>query len=161
MRIVILTVSDTRTLETDVSGDMLSKLVRSSNGEVIERSIVADDREVLSEALRSFAERDDVDLVLTTGGTGISPRDVTPEATRDVIEIEIPGIAEAMRQQTVAKTRGSILSRGLAGILHGTLIVNLPGSPKGVEECFAVIAPVLGHALNQLCGISDHPAEHS
>jgi molybdenum cofactor synthesis domain-containing protein len=126
------------------------QLISQMNWEVSESFIVRDDRELISEMLRALVERGNSDLILTTGGTGFSKRDVTPEATRDVIEREAPGIAEAMRLQTAAQTRFSMLSRGVAGIRGDVLIINLPGSTKGVRDCFNVIAPVLGHALELL-----------
>src|SRR5204863_5917978 len=103
-----------------------------------------------------LAERVDINLIFTTGGTGFGPRDNTPEATRGVIEREAPGMAEAMRRETAAKTPMAILSRGICGIRGNTLIVNLPGSPKAVEECFAIIRPVLGHAVELICGETGH-----
>ncbi len=152
----ILTISDTRTAADDKSGDALANLVAASGFMVVERSIVTDERARIAKVLRELCYRDDISLILTTGGTGISPRDVTPEATRDVVEIEIPGIAEAMRRETAGKTRTAMLSRGLAGIANSTLIVNLPGSPNGVVECYGVIEEILRHALNQIAGRDDH-----
>ncbi|MBA3769911.1 MAG: MogA/MoaB family molybdenum cofactor biosynthesis protein [Blastocatellia bacterium] len=152
----IVTISDTRTAADDKSGDALPNLVAASGFVVVERSIVADDRARIAKVLRELCYRDDISLILTTGGTGISPRDVTPEATRDVVGIEIPGIAEAMRRETAGKTRTAMLSRGLAGIANSTLIVNLPGSPNGVVECYGVIEEILRHALNQIAGRADH-----
>jgi len=149
-RVAIVTISDTRTPETDESGPALMQLISQMDWEVSESFIVRDDRELISEMLRALVERGNSDLILTTGGTGFSKRDVTPEATRDVIEREAPGIAEAMRSQTADQTRFSMLSRGVAGIRGDVLIINLPGSTKGVRDCFNVIAPVLGHALELL-----------
>jgi len=152
----ILTISDTRTAADDKSGDALANLVAASGFMVVERSIVTDERARIAKVLRELCYRDDISLILTTGGTGISPRDVTPEATRGVVEIEIPGIAEAMRRETAGKTRRAMLARGLAGIANSTLIVNLPGSPNGVVECYGVIEEILRHALNQIAGRDDH-----
>ena len=152
----IVTISDTRTAADDESGDALANLVAASGFVVVERSIVMDDRARIAKVLRELCYRDDISLIVTTGGTGISPRDVTPQATRDVVEIEIQGIAEAMRRETAGKTRTAMLARGLAGVANSTLIVNLPGSPNGVVECYGVIEEVLRHALNQIAGRAEH-----
>ncbi|HEV7701029.1 MAG TPA: MogA/MoaB family molybdenum cofactor biosynthesis protein [Pyrinomonadaceae bacterium] len=148
MKITIITVSDTRTAETDASGDRLAELIEAMGGEVIQRLIVSDELEDLRNTLHAFAERQNADLIFTTGGTGFSPRDNTPEATRAVIEREAPGLAEAMRRETAAKTPMAMLSRGVCGIRGKTLIINLPGSRNSVEECFEVIRPVLAHAVD-------------
>jgi len=152
----IVTVSDTRTIETDASGDRLAELLIGIGADVIGKLIVPDDLDELRNTLFVLADRDDINLLITNGGTGFSPRDNTPEATQAVIEREAPGLAEAMRRETSAKTPMSILSRGICGIRGDTLIVNLPGSPKGVGECFEVIRPVLGHAIQLLSGRSAH-----
>ena len=152
----IVTISDTRRLETDASGDSLAELLLSADAEVVGKLIVSDDLDDIRNTLHVLTEREDVNLVLTTGGTGFAPRDNTPEATRAVIDREAFGIAEAMRRETSAKTPMSMLSRGVAGIRNGTLIINLPGSPKAVEECFAVIRPVLQHAVDLIAGRTDH-----
>ena len=115
-----------------------------------------DDLDGLTHSLREFAERSDVNLIVTTGGTGLGPRDNTPEATARVIEREAPGIAEAIRAESLKATPMAMLSRGICGVCSGTLIVNLPGSPKAVRESFAVIAPVLPHALDLLAGNTSH-----
>lgn len=154
MRIAVLTISDTRTAGDDVSGDRLAAL-SSEVGTVVLRSVVRDDRSVIEQAIVAAADGG-VDLILTTGGTGFGPRDNTPEATSAIIERETPGMAEAMRRETAVKTPMAMLSRGVCGIRGSTLIVNLPGSPKGVEECFEVIRPVLGHAVDQIQGRTRH-----
>jgi molybdenum cofactor synthesis domain-containing protein len=123
---------------------------------VVDRSIVSDDTEEIRSKLVELVEKDGIDLVLTTGGTGVAARDNTPEATRAVIRRDAPGIAEAMRRETASKTPMAMLSRGIAGIAGTTLIVNLPGSPKAVEECFEVLRPILRHAVNLLRGESGH-----
>ena len=156
IRAAIVTVSDTRTVDNDLSGDKLVEVLASIGADVGDRMIVTDDLMHLRETLHVLAERDDINLILTTGGTGFGPRDNTPEATRGVIEREAPGIAEAMRRETAAKTQMSMLSRGICGIRGNTLIVNLSGSPKAVEECFAIIRPVLGHAVELICGETGH-----
>lgn len=153
---VAITVSDrcSRGEQEDVSGPVLVEILREAGATVIAIEIVSDDLDPLVQKLRDYADRPDVNLVLTTGGTGFSPRDNTPEATRSVIEKEAPGLAEAMRLEGTKKTPLSILSRGVCGIRSGTLIINLPGSPKGVQESFDVIRPVLGHAIALLGGAS-------
>lgn len=156
IRSAIITVSDTRQLSNDLSGDRLAELIASIGGDIVERMIVTDDLGDLTQTLHSLAQRDDINLIITTGGTGFAPRDNTPEATRAVIEREAPGLAEAMRRETVGKTPMAMLSRGVCGIRGNTLIINLPGSPKGVEECFEVIRPVLHHAVALISGDTAH-----
>lgn len=156
IRACILTVSDSRELESDSSGDALEVMLNEMGAEVTERKIVTDDFENLRKTLFDLTKREDINLILTTGGTGFSGRDNTPEATRAVIEREAQGIAEAMRFETLKKTPFAMLSRGVCGIRYKTLIINLPGSPKGVTECFEVIKPVLQHAVNLICGETGH-----
>jgi molybdenum cofactor synthesis domain-containing protein len=152
IRTAIITVSDTRQTADDLSGNKLVELVEAFGGEVIIRRMVTDDLTEIRDVLAVVADREDIDLVLTTGGTGFAPRDNTPEATRALIQREAPGLAEAMRRETAAKTPKAILSRGVSGIRGTTLIINLPGSPKGVEECFEVLRPILDHAIAQIRG---------
>lgn len=154
IKAVIVSVSDTRDETSDVSGDELLKLLLSIDAEVLEKVIVSDELSVLRNTLYALTEREDVNLIMTTGGTGFSDRDNTPEATRAVIEREAPGMSEAMRRETYAKTPLAMLSRGVCGIRGNTLIVNLPGSPKAVNECFEVIRPVLQHAVDLITGRS-------
>jgi molybdopterin adenylyltransferase len=156
IRAAVVTVSDTRTLDDDVSGMKLVDLIEDTGGEVVERLIVTDELLHLRETLYTLTEREDINLILTTGGTGLGPRDNTPETTRGVIDREAPGIAEAMRRETASKTPMAMLSRGICGTRNNTLIINLPGSPKGVEECFEVIRPVLQHAIDQISGDTKH-----
>ena len=156
IRVIVVTVSDTRTERDDVSGDTLIELLSAMGAQVVEKIIVSDDFEDLRQTLYVLTERDDANLIVTTGGTGFAPRDNTPEATRAVIEREAPGIAEAMRLETLKNTPTAMLSRGVCGIRSQTLIVNLPGSPKGARECFEVIKPVLQHAVNLLAGNAKH-----
>ena len=151
-----LTVSDTRRPDNDRSGERLAELLLGAGAEIVERIIVTDDLEHLRNTIYSLAEREDINLIVTTGGTGFGPRDNTPEATRAVIEREAPGMAEAMRRETAVKTPMAMLSRGICGIRGNTLIINLPGSPKGVDECFEVIRPVLGHAVGLIAGNTAH-----
>ena len=156
IKAAIVTVSDTRRPDDDLSGKRLAEMIWSIGGEVVESLIVTDDLGHLRNTLYGLTEREEVNLLVTTGGTGFSPRDNTPEATRSVIEREAPGLAEAMRRETAAKTPKAMLSRGICGIRGNTLIVNLPGSPKGVEECFEVIRPVLQHAIKLILGNMKH-----
>src|SRR5215471_8938288 len=150
----ILTVSDAaaRGERTDTSGALLAELLAELAAQVVETRIVSDDLEPLKDALRELSDREEINLIVTTGGTGLSPRDNTPEATLSVIEREAPGLAEAMRLETLKYTPMAMISRGVCGVRAGTLIINLPGSPKGVRESFAVIKPVLNHAVALLAG---------
>ena len=152
----VLTVSDTRRIEDDESGNKLVELLTSEGADVVGRRTVTDDLFKVRDLLLSLTGREDIDLILTTGGTGFGPRDNTPEATLAVIEREAPGIAEAMRRETASKTPMAMLSRGVAGIHGETLIINLPGSPKAVAECFEVIRPVLRHAVDLVSGQGAH-----
>jgi molybdopterin adenylyltransferase len=154
LRAVAVTVSDrcARGEQEDESGAVLVSLLEELGAEVVATEVVPDDLGPLAEKLRGYAGRADVNLVVTTGGTGLSPRDNTPEATRSVVGREVPGLAEAMRAETLRKTPLAMLSRGVCGTLSGALVVNLPGSPSAVRECFAVIRPVLAHAVATLAG---------
>lgn len=154
IRAAVLTVSDrsARGERADESGAVLAELLSESGAEVVVKEVVSDELGALVEKLRELAGREDVNLVVTTGGTGLSPRDNTPEATRAVVEREVPGMAEAMRAESLSKTPTAMLSRGVCGVCSGALVVNLPGSPKAVRECFAVIRPVLAHAISVIAG---------
>jgi molybdenum cofactor synthesis domain-containing protein len=155
---VVITVSDacSRGEREDASGETLVQLLRDLGADIVATQILSDDLDPLTDTLREFADRTDVNLIVTTGGTGFSPRDNTPEATRNVIEREAPGLAEAMRMETLKRTPMAMISRGVCGIRSGTLIVNLPGSPKAVRESFTIIAPVLKHAIALLAGNPSH-----
>ena len=155
IRAIVVTVSDTRSALNDVSGDTVLKLLAKIDAEIMDKIIVTDDFEHLRKTLYSLTETE-ANLIITTGGTGLSKRDNTPEATRAVIEKETPGISEAMRFETLKKTNMSMLSRGISGIRNNTLIINLPGSPKGVQECFEIIKSVLPHAINLIEGSTKH-----
>jgi molybdenum cofactor synthesis domain-containing protein len=162
IRAAVLTVSDrsARGEREDESGPLLATLLREAGATVITQEVASDELEPLTERLRALADRADINLVVTTGGTGLSPRDNTPEATRAVVEREVPGIVEAMRAETLKQTPTAMLSRAVCGTRSGALVVNLPGSPKGVRECFAVIRPVLAHAVAQLAG-GDHEKQQA
>ncbi|MEP6719534.1 MAG: MogA/MoaB family molybdenum cofactor biosynthesis protein [bacterium] len=154
IRAIVITVSDacSRGEREDASGSALVQLLRDVGAEIVETKVVSDDLDPLIELLRSSTENHSVNLIVTTGGTGFSPRDNTPEATLAVIEREAPGLAEAMRMETLKQTPMAMISRGVCGIRSSTLIINLPGSPKAVKESFSVIAPVLNHAIALLAG---------
>lgn len=163
LRVAVLTVSDraSRGLYEDQSGPALQKLVeRTLQATIVAAHIVPDEREVIADTLRAWADDRAADLILTTGGTGFAPRDVTPEATRDVLEKEAPGLAEAMRAAALQITPHAMLSRAVAGIRARTLIVNLPGSPKGATENLRAILPAIPHAIALLreepAGQADH-----
>jgi molybdenum cofactor synthesis domain-containing protein len=156
IRAIVVTVSDSRTENNDTSGAVLVELLSGMGAQIVEKIIVSDDFEGLRQTLYSLTEREDANLIVTTGGTGFAPRDNTPEATRSVIERETQGLAEAMRSETLKKTPTAMLSRGICGIRGNTLIINLPGSPNAVNECFEVIKPVLPHAINLINGETKH-----
>lgn len=156
IRAIVITVSDTRHRDDDISGVTLVGLLIGIGAEIVDKVIVEDDVEKLKKFLQGICQRQDINLVITTGGTGFAERDVTPEATRTVIERETPGISEAMRSKTLKQTPMAMLSRGVSGICNNTLLINLPGSPKGVTECFEVIKPILQHAVNLISGKTEH-----
>ncbi|MEP7075445.1 MAG: MogA/MoaB family molybdenum cofactor biosynthesis protein [Acidobacteriota bacterium] len=156
IKAAVVTVSDSRSPADDLSGDALAEILSSAGAEVVERKIVSDDLIDIRETLHILSRSSEFNLIITTGGTGFGPRDNTPEATRAVIEREAPGIAEAIRRETAAKTPMAMLSRGVCGIRGNTLIINFPGSPKGVRECFEVIRPILSHAIDLINGETRH-----
>jgi len=158
IRAVVITVSDacSRGEREDTSGAALVDLLTELGAEIVAKEVVNDDLDPLAHKLRAFADLKHVNLIVTTGGTGFGPRDNAPEATLQVIERKAPGLAEAMRTETLKNTPMAMISRGVSGIRSGALIVNFPGSPKAVRESFAVIKPVLTHAIDLLGGKTSH-----
>ena len=154
MRVAILTVSDSCAGQKrqDVSGQTIRGMLPADRFEVCEHKIVPDEQSDIQNELIHFADVLKVNIVFTTGGTGLGPRDVTPEATSAVCERMVPGLAEAIRQEGLKKTENAMLSRAVAGVRGGTLIINLPGSPKAVKESLEVILGVLPHAMDMLAG---------
>jgi len=162
LRFAVLTVSDrsARGERPDASGPALVEMIKRQGWEMIRQDILPDDFNLLRELLASWSDGDDVDVILTTGGTGFSPRDVTPEATRAVIERDALGLAEAMRSASAAKSPHAMLSRAIAGMRGSVLIINLPGSPKAAVENFQVVIPALEHAVKLLCEDPDAEKGH-
>lgn len=160
IRAAVLTMSDlgARGQREDTSGDRIVAFLPTIGAELVERAMIPDDREQIRERLVHYSDQAGLDLVLTTGGTGIAPRDVTPDVTAAVVDYQVPGIAEAMRVMSVQKTPFGMLSRQVVGVRGGTLIINLPGSPKAVAECLEVLQPVLPHAVDLIRG---GPVDHT
>ena len=152
MRAAVVTVSDRsfRGERPDVSGPVLKRLLEEARADVVEAVVVPDDALMIAQTLIRLTDERRCDLVFTTGGTGLSPRDTTPEATKQVIERTVPGMEEAIRQESLKQTPLAMLSRGIVGVRGQALILNFPGSPKAVRECFAVVAPALSHAVKLL-----------
>lgn len=164
MRVGILTISDrgARGERPDASGPLTAEVVQQTlAATIVAQEIVPDDRNTISARLIAWADSGQMDLILTTGGTGFAPRDVTPEATKIVLDREAPGLAEAMRAASLQKTPHAMLSRSVCGIRGQTLIINLPGSPKAVRENLEVMLPVLPHAIDLLRDISDSERGHA
>ena len=154
IRSVIITVSDkgSKGEREDKSGQVIKEMITEINGDIVDYKIIPDERAIIKEEMKIIADSDKADLVLTTGGTGFAERDITPEATAEIIEKEVPGIPEKMRMDTVKITPMAALSRAKAGIRGKTLIVNLPGSPKAVRECLESIIDILPHGVDILRG---------
>ncbi len=158
-RVGVLTISDKGSTgeREDLSGPAVREALASA-GDVVRSETVPDERNRIADVLKAWADSGEMDLIFTTGGTGLTLRDITPEATLAVLEREAPGIAEALRAESLKVTPMAMLSRGVAGTRGRALIVNLPGSPKAVRECLAVVMPVLGHAVEMLRGPVEHGA---
>lgn len=154
IKVAVLTISDScvEGNREDVSGQTIIDMLAEETFELCEKKIVADDHEKIAIVLKSFSDEQGIDVVLTTGGTGLGPRDVTPEATASVCERMAPGFSEILRVEGFRKTEKAILSRGVAGVRKNTLIVNLPGSPKAVRECLEIILDVIPHAVKMMRG---------
>ncbi|HEX9206346.1 MAG TPA: MogA/MoaB family molybdenum cofactor biosynthesis protein [Candidatus Deferrimicrobiaceae bacterium] len=154
IRAAVLTVSDRsfRGVRPDASGPAVAEMLRSLPTEVVQQVVVPDEVPFIRRALLHFSDELGIDLIVTTGGTGVDPRDVTPEATRAVLDREVPGMAEAMRADSQSRIPTAMLSRAMVGIRGKSLIVNLPGSPGGARENLAVLLPVLAHAIGKIRG---------
>lgn len=150
----ILTASDKGAAgqREDTSGAAIREMLATIAIDVTRYEVIPDQRDVVAARLREWADSGEVQLIVTTGGTGLGPRDVTPDATKTVLDYEVPGIAEAMRAEGLRHTPMSMISRAVAGVRNSTLIINLPGSPKGVRENLGVVLPVIQHALDLLAG---------
>jgi molybdopterin adenylyltransferase len=159
INIGILTISDkgSRGQRQDKSGDVIRKIVSQINSVIAKYEIVPDEMDIIAAKLTEWADGGEVDVILTTGGTGLGQRDVTPEATLSVIDKEVPGFAEAMRSRSLEKTPMAVLSRAVAGLRGHCLIINLPGSPKAVQECLEVVLPAVPHAVEIIKGeVTEH-----
>ena len=161
VRVSILTISDKgwRGQRYDKSGEVIRGSLSALDADVVEYEIVPDEKDVIARKLAEWADRGNIDIIVTTGGTGLAVRDVTPEATLSVVDRVVPGLAEAMRAETFHITPSAILSRAVAGVRGRCLIINLPGSPKAVQECLGVILPVIPHAVEIIKGeVTEHTA---
>jgi len=154
IKVGVITISDkgSRGEREDLSVEEIKKLIPRLSGQISAYTIVPDEESIIIETLIAYADKEKLDLILTSGGTGLSPRDVTPEATQRVIEREVPGMAEAMRVESFKKTPLAMLSRGVVGTRGRSLIINLPGSPRGVRESLSTVLPAIPHALEKLHG---------
>jgi molybdopterin adenylyltransferase len=150
----VITVSDkgSRGEREDISGREVIRVLKEIPATVIEYEVIPDEKEIIKQKLKEYTDKKNLDLVITTGGTGVSPRDITPDATLEIIEKEIPGMAEVMRRESGTKTPHAMISRAVVGIRGQTLIINLPGSPKGAVENLLVIMPALEHAIDKIKG---------
>jgi len=152
IKVGILTMSDTRSSDPslDLSGQKIAEIIKTIDGQVAYYKVIPDDEQLIKEELIKMCDDLELNLVLTTGGTGLAPRDLTPESTLEIIDKEVPGISEAIRRESFKYTRKAMLSRGVSGIRKKSLIVNLPGSPKAVKESLEIILSVIPHAVNLL-----------
>ena len=154
IKVGILTLSDkgSKGEREDLSGKILIELSEAENWNVTKYEIIPDEKDQIVEILKNWTDKENLDLIITTGGTGVYPRDVTPEATKEVIEKEIPGIPEYIRYISYPITPMAALTRGLAGVRKTTLIINLPGSPKAIKEIFPKLVPIIKHAIEKIKG---------
>ena len=154
IKTAIVTISDKGSTgeRVDESGSVIREMIEAMDASVSAYTVIPDEQELIAATLINLSEKGDINLILTTGGTGVAPRDVTPEATLQVISREVPGMAEAMRSASLKKTPHAMISRAVAGIRKNTLIVNLPGSPRAVRENLSVILPTLPHAIEKIQG---------
>jgi molybdopterin adenylyltransferase len=150
----VITVSDrgSRGEREDISGKEIRKLLEGISIKVVYYEVIPDEKDIIINKLVEYSDRKKLDLIVTTGGTGVSPRDVTPDATFEVIEKEVPGMSEAMRRESAALTPHAMISRAVTGVRKNSLIINLPGSPKGVRENLAVVLPALRHTIEKIKG---------
>lgn len=150
----ILTMSDkgSRGEREDLSGKEIERMIKDLSAEVMAYEIIPDEADIIKSKLIEFVDKKKLDLILTTGGTGVSPRDVTPEATREVVEKELPGMSEAMRAESLKKTPNAMISRAICGIRKQSLIINLPGSPRAVRENLSAVLPAISHAVEKIKG---------
>ena len=154
IRAGVLTISDkgAKGLRMDESGKIILRILEESGLTVVKREIIPDDLQQIADTLIMWVYKDGLALIITSGGTGLSPRDVTPQAMDQVIDYQVPGMAEAMRAASLKKTPHAMISRAMAGVRNSSLIINLPGSPRGAEENLSVILPALDHGLSKLAG---------
>jgi molybdopterin adenylyltransferase len=150
----VLTISDkgAKGLREDESGEIILRMLEGFGLTVVKREIIPDDRQQIADTLIMWVDKDGLALIITSGGTGLSPTDVTPQAMEQVIDYEVPGMAEAMRAASLKKTPHAMISRAMAGVRNSSLIINLPGSPRGAEENLSVVLPALDHGLSKLAG---------
>ena len=150
----ILVISDKASAgqREDKSGEVIAEILEQNGFDVIKKKIVPDEKDQIVAVLKEWSEKEEIPLIITTGGTGVSPRDVTPQATKEVVDYEIPGIAEAMRAKSLQITPHAMLSRAIAGVRKRSLIINLPGSPSGAKDNLLVVIPALEHALLKISG---------
>ncbi len=154
IRVAVLTISDkgSRGEREDTAGPAVMEMLKNAGAEIIHYEVIPDEADVISARIIKLSDESGAGLIVTAGGTGVSPRDVTPEATRAVIDRELPGMAEAMRAESLKKTPHAMISRAACGIRGKTLIINLPGSLKGAKENLAVVLPAIPHAIEKICG---------
>ena len=154
IRAGVLTISDkgAKGLREDESGEIILRMLEEHGLTVVKREIIPDDRQQIADTLIMWVDKDGLALIITSGGTGLSPTDVTPQAMEQVIDYQVPGMAEAMRAVSLKKTPHAMISRAMAGVRNSSLIINLPGSPRGAEENLSVVLPALDHGLSKLAG---------